>query len=296
MARLTSADFDPEVLEIYDEYVHGQTDRRGFLDRAAKFAVGGVTAAALLDSLVPNYALASQVAKDDDRISAEYISYPSPKGHEKTKGYLVQPTKTEGKAPGVLVVHENRGLNPYVEDVARRVATAGFVALAPDALAPEGGYPGTDDEGRLMQRKIDRKKMTEDFIAAAQHLQKHPGCSGKVGVVGFCFGGGMCNTLAVRIPDVISAAAPYYGRQAAAEDAPKIKASLLLHYGEKDERINKGWPAYEAALKEANVDYTMHMYPDSNHGFHNDTTPRYDEASAKLSWTRTIDFFNRTLR
>ena len=295
MERLTSADFDQELLDLYDEYVHGQTDRRGFLDRAAKFAAGGVTAAVLLDTLKPDYALAAQVAEDDKRIAAEYIAYPSPMGHEKTKGYLVQPAGDK-KVPAVLVVHENRGLNPYVADVARRVGAAGFLALAPDALAPAGGYPGTDDEGRVMQREIDRTKMTEDFIAAALFLKKHPRCSGKVGVVGFCFGGGMSNTLAVRIPDVISAAAPYYGRQAAAADVPKIKASLLLHYAEKDTRVNAGWPDYEAALKANKVDYTMHMYPETNHGFHNDTTPRYDEAAAKLSWQRTIDFFNKTLK
>ena len=295
MERLTASDFDQELLEIYDEYVHGQTDRRGFLDRAAKFAVGGVTAAVLLDSLKPDYALAQQVAKDDERIVTEYTAYPSPKGHDKTRAYLVQPAGPKEKVPGVLVIHENRGLNPYVEDVARRVGAAGFLALAPDALTPLGGYPGTDDEGRVMQRQLDRSKMTEDFIAAARFLQAHPKCSGKVGVVGFCFGGGMSNTLAVRIPDIISAAAPFYGRQAAAEDVPRIKASLLLHYAEKDSRINAGWPAYEAALKEAEVDYTMHMYADTNHGFHNDTTPRYDEAAATLAWDRTIAFFNKTL-
>ena len=296
MKRQTASDFDQGLLDIYDEYVHGQTDRRGFLDRAAKFAVGGMTAAALLDSLVPNYALAQQVAKDDERIKVEYTAYESPKGHDKTRGLLVQPAKAEDKVPGVLVIHENRGLNPYVEDVARRVGTANFLALAPDALAPLGGYPGTDDEGRLMQRQLDRAKMTEDFIAAARFLQAHPKCSGKVGVVGFCFGGGMSNTLAVRIPDVIGAAAPFYGNQPADEDVPKIKASLLLHYAELDRRINRGWPDYEAALKEAKVDYTAHMYEGVNHGFHNDTTPRYDEASAKLAWQRTIDFFNKTLR
>jgi len=296
MERQTSADFDQEVLDLYDEYVHGQTDRRGFLNRAAKFAVGGVTAAALLDNLRPNYALASQVAEDDEGIKAEYVEYPSPDGHEKTRGYLVQPAKAEGKLPGVVVIHENRGLNPYVEDVARRAAKAGFLAFAPDALAPKGGYPGTDDEGRLMQREIDRGKMTQDFIAAAKYVHKHPNCTGKVGVVGFCFGGGMSNTLAVELPDIISAAVPFYGRQPAAEDVPKIKASLLIQNASLDRRINQGWPAYEAALKEAKVDYTMHMYEDANHGFHNDTTPRYDEASAKLAWQRTIEFFNKTLR
>ena len=296
MKRQRATDFDQELLDLYDEYVHGQTDRRGFLNRAAKFAVGGVTAAALLDSLKPNYALAQQIATDDERITAEYIEYQSPEGHEKTRGYLVAPAQAAGKVPGVVVIHENRGLNPYVEDVARRVATAGFLALAPDALAPLGGYPGTDDEGRLMQREIDRNKMTEDFIASARYLHTHEKCTGKVGVVGFCFGGGMSNTLAVRIPDIISAAVPFYGRQPAAEDVPKIKGALLIHYAELDRRINRGWPAYEAALKEAGVNYTAHIYENVNHGFHNDTTPRYDEAAAKLAWQRTIDFFNETLK
>ena len=296
MKRQQATDFDQGLLDLYDEYVHGQTDRRGFLNRATKFAVGGVTAAALLDSLKPDYALAQQIATDDERISAEYIEYPSPEGHEKTRGYLVAPAGAEGKVPGVVVIHENRGLNPYVEDVARRVATAGFLALAPDALAPLGGYPGTDDEGRLMQREIDRNKMTEDFIASARYLHTHEKCTGKVGVVGFCFGGGMSNTLAVRIPDIISAAVPFYGRQPAVEDVPKIKGALLIHYAELDRRINRGWPAYEAALKEAGVNYTTHIYENANHGFHNDTTPRYDEAAAKLAWQRTIDFFNETLK
>ena len=263
----------------------------------ARFAIGGLTAAALLDSLTPNYAFAQQVAADDERIVTECVTYPSPQGHEKTRADLVRPTAAEeSKLPGVLVIHENRGLNPYVADVARRVATAGFLALAPDALEPLGGYPGTDDEGRTLQRQLDGEKMTEDFIAAAKYLKAHPACSGQVGVGGFCFGGGMSNTLAVRIPEVISAAVPFYGRQPAAEDVPNIKARLLIHYAELDERINAGWPAYEAALKEAEIDYAMHMYLGVNHGFHNDTTPRYDEAAAKLAWERTISFFNETLK
>lgn len=292
----SASEFDRELLDLYDEYVHGQTDRRSFLNRAAKFAVGGVTAASILDSLKPNYALAQQIATDDERINAEYQAYPSPDGHDKTHGYLVAPAGTEGKVPGVVVLHENRGLNPYIEDVARRVAVAGFLAFAPDALAPLGGYPGTDDEGRLMQRQVDRDKMMADFIAAARFVHSHPNCTGKVGVVGFCFGGGMSNALAVSIPDIIAAAVPFYGRQPAAEDVPKIKAALLIHYAELDRRINRGWPAYEAALKEAGVTYTAHIYEGVNHGFHNDTTPRYDEAAAKLAWQRTIDFFNATLR
>ena len=291
-----ASEYDREILDLYDEYVHGQTDRRGFLNRAAKFAVGGATAASLLDSLKPNYALAQQIATDDARISAAYQTYPSPDGHDTTRGYLVAPAGTEGKVPGVVVLHENRGLNPYIEDVARRVAVAGFLAFAPDALAPLGGYPGTDDEGRLMQRRVDRDKMMADFIAAARYVHSHPQCTGKVGVVGFCFGGGMSNALAASIPDVISAAVPFYGRQPAAEDVPKIKAALLIHYAELDGRINRGWPAYETALKEADVTYTAHIYEGVNHGFHNDTTPRYDAAAAKLAWQRTIDFFNATLQ
>ncbi len=297
MERKTAAEYDPQLLKLYDHYVHGDIDRRQFLDDATRFAIGGLTAAALLDSLTPNYAFAQQVAADDERIATEYVSYPSPQGHEKTRAALVQPaTEEKSKIPSVLVIHENRGLNPYVEDVARRVATAGFLALAPDALAPLGGYPGTDDEGRALQRQLDPEKVTQDFIAAAQYLKAHPACNGKVGVVGFCFGGGMSNELAVRIPEVISAAVPFYGRQPAAEGVPKIKARLLIHYAELDERINVGWPAYEAALKEAEINYAMHMYPGVNHGFHNDTTPRYDEAAAKLAWERTIDFFNETLK
>ena len=297
MERKTAAEYDPQLLSLYDRYVHGDIDRRQFLDNATRFAISGLTAAALLDSLTPNYAFAQQVAADDERIVTECVTYPSPQGHEKTRADLVRPTaEGESNIPGVLVIHENRGLNPYVADVARRVATAGFLALAPDALEPLGGYPGTDDEGRTLQRQLDGEKVTEDFIAAAKYLKAHPACSGQVGVVGFCFGGGMSNTLAVRIPEVISAAVPFYGRQPAAEDVPNIKARLLIHYAELDERINAGWPAYEAALKEVEIDYAMHMYLGVNHGFHNDTTPRYDEAAAKLAWERTISFFNETLK
>ncbi|MBT3605635.1 MAG: dienelactone hydrolase family protein [Candidatus Latescibacteria bacterium] len=295
MVRKTAADFDPELLDLFDGYVHGQMDRRTFFEKAAKFAVGGLTATALIDSLMPNYAWASQVANDDKRIKTEFIEFPSPKGHDKTKAYLAQPTESDDKLPAVLVVHENRGLNPYVEDVVRRTAVAGFLALGPDALAPLGGYPGTDDDGRKMQRELDRGKITEDFIAAAQFLKAHPKCNGKVGVVGFCFGGGMANTLAVKIPDVIQAAVPFYGRQPKVEDVPKIKAAVLVQNAELDKRINAGWPAYEEALKEAGIDYTQYNYEGCNHGFHNDTTPRYDETNAKLAWERTIAFFNQHL-
>ncbi len=230
------------MLDLYEEYVHGQTDRRGFLDRAAKFAVGGTTAAALLDSLQPDYALAQQVPEDDDRIETEFVAYPSPEGYEKTNAYLVRPAELEGKLPGVLVVHENRGLTPYVADVARRVANAGYIVLAPDVLASLGGYPGTDDEGRILQRQLDGEKKMQDFVAAARFLHAHPGCDGKVGVVGFCYGGEVSNTLAARIPEINRAVVPFYGRPAALTEVPKSKGSLLIHYGEKDERINQGWP------------------------------------------------------
>lgn len=295
MKRQTAADFDQNLLNLYDEYVHGRVDRRGFMEQASRFAAGSVTAASLLQMLSPNYALAQQVAKDDPRIEAGYAEYESPQGAGKMRGLLVKPANAAGKVPGVIVVHENRGLNPYVEDVARRVATAGFVAFAPDALFPLGGYPGSDDEGRALQAKRDPAEMTEDFIAAARWLAQHEACNGKLGIVGFCYGGGMANTLAVRLPDLILAAVPFYGRQPAAADVPKIKGSLLIHYAEQDPKVNEGWPAYEAALKEAKIRHTAYTYPGTNHGFHNDTTPRYDEAAAKLAWERTIAFFNETL-
>lgn len=296
MKRQEASDFDQELLDLYDDYAHGRIERRGFLQGAAKFAAGGLTAEALLACLSPNYVWAQQVAKDDSRLKTEYLPYDSPKGGGKMRGYLARPTAADGKLPAVLVVHENRGLNPYIEDVTRRLGVAGFLAFAPDALTPLGGYPGSDDEGRSLQAKRKSDEMTEDFIAAAQLLKTHPLATGKVGVVGFCFGGGMANALAVRIPDIISAAVPFYGRQPAAADVPKIKASLLIHNAELDRRINAGWPAYEEALKTANADYTQHMYEGVNHGFHNDTTPRFDEAAAKLAWQRTIDFFNAKLR
>ena len=295
MERKKASDFDQELLNLFDRYVHGMINRREFLDGAAKFAVGGLSAAALVESLSPRYAEAQQVPKDDSRLKAEYIDYPSPKGSGTMRGYLARRADSSGKLPGVVVVHENRGLNPHIEDVARRAAVAGFLAFAPDALTPLGGYPGTDDAGRELQRKLDRGKMTEDFVAAAIHLKSLPECTGEVGVVGFCFGGSMANELAVRIPD-LAAAVPFYGGQPNARDVTKIKAPLLLHYAGLDERINAGWPAYEAALKANGVTYTAHMYEGTNHGFHNDTTPRYDEAAATLAWQRTIDFFNKTLR
>jgi len=296
MDRQPASAFPQELLDLYDHYAHGLIDRRTFLNRSGKFAVGGLTAAMLLESLTPNYAWASQVAPDDPRIAGARIEYPSPEGNGTMRALSVKPAKSAGKSPGVLVVHENRGLNPYIEDVARRVGVAGFLALAPDALTPVGGYPGNDDEGRELQRGLDRDKMAQDFVAAARFLAAHPDCDGNVGVVGFCFGGGVANALAVSLPKVIKAAVPFYGKQPATEDVGRIEASLLLHYAELDERINAGWPAYEAALKEHGVDYTMYMYPGVNHGFHNDTTPRYDEAAATLAWKRTIEFFDKKLR
>jgi carboxymethylenebutenolidase len=266
------------------------------LEGAAKFAVGGLTAEALLDSLTPDYAWAQQVAKDDPGLKTEYLDYASPKGAGQMRGYLVRPALAKGKLPAVLVIHENRGLNPYIEDVTRRLGIAGFLAFAPDALTPLGGYPGNDDRGREMQRQRDAEEMVQDFIAAAELLKKHRLSNGKVGVVGFCFGGGIANTLAVRIPLIIAAAVPFYGRQPADDDVSKIRAPLLLHYAELDRRINAGWPAYEQALKAANVKYQAHTYPGVNHGFHNDTTPRYDEAAAKHAWQRTLAFLDANLR
>ena len=295
MERKTAKEFDQELLDLYDYYVHGQIDRRGFLERAAKFAIGGLTAAALLEMLSPNYALAAQVPKEDARVKSDYVKYPSPEGSGEMRGLFAKPANATGKLPGVLVVHENRGLNPYIEDVARRVALAGFVAFAPDALYPLGGYPGNDTEGQAMQAKIDRLKITEDFVAAAKFLHGHPDCNGALGVTGFCFGGGIANTLAWRLPDIVKASAPYYGGQPQAADAAKIKGALLIHYAGLDTRVNAGWPAYETALKAAHVEYEAFIYPEVNHGFHNDTTPRYDKAAAELSWTRTIAFFKRKL-
>ncbi|TDI54388.1 MAG: dienelactone hydrolase family protein [Alphaproteobacteria bacterium] len=294
MERNKASDFDQGLLDLYDGFAHGLINRREFLERAAKYAVGGVTAAALLETLSPQYALANQVDPGDPAIKAETIEVSSPNGHGTTKAYLVKPAKAEGKVPGVVVVHENRGLNPYIEDVARRVAIAGFMALAPDGLTPLGGYPGTDEEGKAMQRKLDRGKLLEDFFSAFETLKSHKDSTGKVGVVGFCYGGGVSNAMAVRFAD-LAAAVPFYGRQPKAEDVAKIRAPLLLHYAGLDSRINAGWPDYEAALKANSKNYTAHIYPDVNHGFHNDTTPRYDEAAAELAWERTIAFFNENL-
>ena len=295
MERKKAEDFDPELLALFDQYVHGGVDRRQFLDRASRFAVGGATAAGLLEALSPQYTWAQQVPADDKRLHAEYVTYPSPKGHGTIKGYLARPREGAAKLPAVLVVHENRGLNPYVEDVVRRLGTANFLAFGPDALTPVGGYPGNDDKGRELQATLDREKILEDMAAGAAFVRDHARSSGKLGVVGFCFGGFVSNWLAVRMPD-LAAAVPFYGGQAPAADVPKIKASLLLHYASNDERVNAGWPAYEAALKANKVDYTAHFYEGTNHGFHNDTTPRYDEKAARLAWERTLDFFNKKLR
>ena len=293
MVRKTASDFDQELLDLYDRYAHGRIERREFLDRAAKFAIGGLTAATLLETLSPDYALAKQVEEADPRIKGGFIEYASPKGYGTIRGYLVRPAGG-GKRGGVVVVHENRGLNPYIEDVARRVAVAGFTALAPDGLTSLGGYPGTDDEGKVMQRKLDGGKLLEDFIAAFGRLKSDADSNGLVGVVGFCYGGGVCNAMAVQLPD-LAAAAPFYGSQPQTTDVPQIKAPLLLHFAALDNWVNKGWPAYEAALKANGKEYTAYVYPNTNHGFHNDTTPRYVEAAAELAWSRTIAFFNAKL-
>jgi carboxymethylenebutenolidase len=298
MERMKASDFPPELLDDLDNYVHGNMDRRAFIDRCGKYVVGGLTATALFEALAPNYAWAEQVAKDDKRITAEYATVPSPEGNGSIKGYLVRPVKASAsaKVPVVLVVHENRGLNPYIEDVARRLGTENFMAFAPDGLTSVGGYPGNNEEGGTLFAKVDRAKMTEDFVAAARWLRARPESTGKLGVVGFCFGGGIANTLAVRMGADLAAAVPFYGSAPPAEDVPKIKAAVLVHHGELDKRLVDGWPAYETALKAANVRYEGYVYPGANHGFHNDTTPRYDEAAAKLAWERTVGWFNKYLK
>ncbi|MBN2905716.1 MAG: dienelactone hydrolase family protein [Rhodobacteraceae bacterium] len=295
MTRLTAKDFDQDLLELYDYYAHGKITKREFLDRAGRFAVGGLTALALLEMLKPDYALAEQVSFNDPDIVAEYVTYPSPNGHGDVRAYLVKPTGTDEPLPAVLVVHENRGLNPYIEDVARRLAKAGYMALAPDGLSSVGGYPGNDDEGRALQKEVDPVKLMNDFFAGFEHLKTRADSTGKVGCVGFCYGGGVCNALAVAYPE-LDASVPFYGRQPAAGDVPRIEAPLLLHYAELDERITAGWPAYEAALRDNAKTYTGYVYPGVNHGFHNDSTPRYDAAAAELAWQRTLEFFAQHLR
>jgi carboxymethylenebutenolidase len=295
MTRKTAKDFHPQALKLFDQYVHGLLSRRDFLQRAAQFAAVGVTGEALLTALSPRFAEAKQIPDDDPRIKTRYVELPSPKGYGKLRGYLAQPAKAKGKLPTVLVVHENRGLNPHIEDIARRLALDDFIAFAPDALFPLGGYPGDEDKARELFGKLDQAKTREDFLAAEDYLKHLPEGNGKVGVVGFCYGGGIANFLATRVPD-LAAAVPFYGAQPAAEDVAKIKAPLLIQYAGKDERVNSGWPAYEQALKAAGVKYQVYIYPDVEHGFNNDTTPRYDEAAAKLAWKRTIEFFNKYLR
>jgi carboxymethylenebutenolidase len=295
MHRKKASDFPQELLDLFDGYVHGGISRRQFLDRAQKFAVAGVTAAALFQMLKPNYAWAIQIQPDDKRIKAETATVSSPQGNGSIKGYLVRPANA-GKLPSVLVIHENRGLNPYIEDVARRLAVAEFIAFAPDALTSLGGYPGDDEKGLALFGKLDRAKMTEDFLAAANWLRARPESTGKLGAVGFCFGGGVVNQLAVRMGSDLSAGVPFYGAQPSAADAVKIKAPINAQYGELDTRITEGWPAFDAALTEAGVPHEGHIYKGANHGFHNDTTPRYDKAAAKEAWQSTLDWFNKYLR
>ncbi len=295
MNEIKKENIKQEVFDLYDDYAHNRIHRRDFMQKLSAYAVGGITVASLMSFLIPEYQTTLQVEQNDPRLKSEYINYPSPKGGGTIKALLSRPVDAKGKLGGIVVVHENRGLNPYIEDVGRRAAVAGFISIAPDALTPLGGYPGNDDKGRELQSKRDRNEMLEDFIAAYEYLKSHKECNGKVGVVGFCFGGWISNMMAVRIPD-LTAAVPFYGGQPSKEDVPKIKAPLLLHYAELDTRVNEGWPAYEAALKENKKDYTAHMYPNANHGFHNDSTPRYDKAAAELAWKRTVDFFNEKLK
>ena len=292
--RLKASDFPQEVLALFDRYVHGLIDRRGFVDGASRFTAGGMTASVMFEALRPHYEWAQQVPPGDARVRTEYVTHPSPQGHGTMRGLMAWPENATGPFPAVLVIHENRGLNPYIEDVVRRFAAAGFLAFGPDALTPLGGYPGNDDDGRDMQGQLDRDKVTNDFVAAAGFLMEHPDSTGRVGAVGFCFGGGMVNTLAVRLPD-LGAAVPFYGGQPPADQVSRIGAPLMIHYAGLDERINAGWPAYQAALDAADKEYTMYMYENTNHGFHNDTTPRYDEAAAQLAQERTIAFFREHL-
>jgi carboxymethylenebutenolidase len=295
MERMKASDFHPEVLSLFDQYVHGSIDRRAFLARAAKFAVGGMTVSMLLDALNPKFAEAQQVAKDDSRLKASTVEFGALKGSGKMRGYVALPAKAQGKLPGILVIHENRGLNPHIEDIARRIALENYVAFAPDALAPLGGYPGDEDKARELFAKLDQAKTREDFLAALAFLEKRPECSGKVGTVGFCYGGGMVNFLATRAPE-LAAGVSFYGDQPPAEEVATIKAPLLVHYAEKDDRINAGIPAFERALEANKVKYQLFTYPGTQHGFNNDTTPRYDKAAADLAWKRTMEFFEQNLR
>ena len=292
--RKKASDFDPRILEIFDGYVHGKITKRDFMTQAGKYAAAGVTGAMLLEQLRPNYALAQQVAPDDPDIETMQAEYTSPEGHGTIRGLMAKPAGASGPLPAVLVVHENRGLNPYIEDVVRRAAKAGYLAFGPDGLTPLGGYPGTDEEGREMQRSLDRAKLMAAFFAAFEFLRDHDGSTGKVGAVGFCYGGGVCNALAVAYPD-LAASVPFYGRQPDAADVPSIEAPLMIQYAGLDERINAGWQAYSDALRANQKEFSVHFYPDVNHGFHNDTTPRYDEEAATLAWDRTLAFFGEHL-
>ncbi len=294
MNKINKEDVKQEVFDLYDDYAYDRIERREFVQKLSTYAVGGLTVASLMSFIMPDYKGAIQVTADDPRLKSDYVNYQSPKGGGTIKALLSMPVDAKKKLGGIVVVHENRGLNPYIEDVARRAALAGFISIAPDALTPLGGYPGNDDEGRAMQSKRDKNEMLEDFIAGYDYLKNSKDCTGKIGVVGFCFGGGICNSMAVRVPD-LSASVPFYGGQPASEDVPSIKAPLLLHYAELDTRVNEGWPAYEAALKKNNKEYKAHIYAGVNHGFHNDTTPRFDKMAAELAWKRTIDFFNEKL-
>lgn len=294
MQRKTTADFDQELLDIFNEYIHGGIDRRGFLQRAQKFAVGGVTASMLLASLSPDYAIGQVVPKDDKRVKTEMLTYASPAGSGTMKGYLAMPANASGKLPGVVVIHENRGLNPHIEDIARRLALDNFVAFAPDALTPLGGYPGDEEKAAALFRTLDQGKTIEDFLAGARVLKERPECSGKYGAVGFCYGGGVVHRLAARLPD-LGAGVPFYGPPPAAENAANVKAALLMHFAENDSFVNPSWPPYEAALRAAGVRMTAYTYPGTQHGFNNDTTPRFDAQAAGLAWQRTLALFKATL-
>lgn len=293
--RMKASDFHPYILEIFDGYVHGKLNKREFIREAGKYAAAGVTGLMILNQLAPDYALAQQVRPDDPAIATSRVTMPSPEGHGAINGLLAKPAKAQGKLPAVIVIHENRGLNPYIEDVVRRLAKAGYLALGPDGLSSVGGYPGNDEKGRELQAKLDPAKLLEDFFASYEWLRRHEDSTGKVGAVGFCYGGGVCNALAVAKAD-LAASVPYYGRQPATDEVPKIRAPLLIHYAEKDERINAGWLPYQAALISNQKKFDVHFYAGTQHGFHNDSTPRYDKAAAELSWARTLDFFNRNLR
>ncbi len=293
MKKLRKEDIKQEVFDLYDDYAHNKLERREFIEKLSAFAVGGITISSLLGFIMPNYQDTKLVADNDPNLSSDYINYNSPKGGGEIKGLLSKPKELSSKIPGIVVVHENRGLNPYIEDTARRAALNNFITLAPDALSPLGGYPGNDDEGRKMQRQRDRNKMLEDFIAAYDYLNSHPNCSGKIGVVGFCFGGWISNMMAVKLPD-LGAAVPFYGSQPK-ENIDQIKAPLMLQFAGLDNRVNAGWPAYEEALKKYNKKYVAYTYPEVNHGFHNTSTPRYDQEAAELAWSRTMDFFAKAL-